>query len=560
MPMQLSWNSNHRLRGRCRSPGLRWLGQRGSAIARRAPWRHDRSRQLLTRRRERLGLRIDQSTADHRRPPLGGCGRAGRNPDRRRDDSPERRYRRIRSQSRRPDRPTAIDAGHVECPRASSRAQPGVRGRHAESRLYRFGNPANTGSKWIPTAMRRPSSCAKAKARCTAKARRTSSIRGNRIASREPACASTRYVDAPRLDEFDRWSSDRDRSYDTLGLGPLCIAGRRRLSGPRCQRHVARRRGLRQRLGPESRGRRLGAVPRRALGVGRPLGLDWVDDAPWGFAVSHYGRWANFGGTWGWVPGPVRTRAYYAPALVAFVGGSNFQLAISSGNVGGIAWFPLGPRDVYRAVLYGEPRLFRERQPQQHGHQHHRHQQLLQQHERDQRRVRQPASAGRRRRGSDDHVRAVAAGAKAAVRVTLADGCQRAGSGHRAGRADRKKRARRRRPRRQAAAAARIRAARRRSHRARLRRTSDSRAQQQQLAAKPGKPLDDAARKELKPAAAAPAPGRQSGDADASRAADPASADHAAPGAAGERSAHPRAQLPTPPAAARATTGTTRQA
>ena len=53
-------------------------------------------------------------------------------------------------------------------------------------------------------------------------------------------------------------------------------------------------------------------------------------------------------GTWGWVPGPVRTRAYYAPALVAFVGGDNFQLAISSGNVGGVAWFPLAPREVYR--------------------------------------------------------------------------------------------------------------------------------------------------------------------------------------------------------------------
>src|SRR4029077_11015724 len=79
-----------------------------------------------------------------------------------------------------------------------------------------------------------------------------------------------------------------------------------------------------------------------------PWGWTWIDDAPWGFAVSHYGRWANFGGTWGWVPGPVATRAYYAPALVVFVGGNNFQLAISGGNVGGVAWFPLGPREVYR--------------------------------------------------------------------------------------------------------------------------------------------------------------------------------------------------------------------
>ena len=59
-----------------------------------------------------------------------------------------------------------------------------------------------------------------------------------------------------------------------LGLRPLCIAGRRRLSGPRCERHVARRRRLRQRVGAESRGRRLGALPRRTLGMDRPVGLD----------------------------------------------------------------------------------------------------------------------------------------------------------------------------------------------------------------------------------------------------------------------------------------------
>ncbi len=70
-----------------------------------------------------------------------------------------------------------------------------------------------------------------------------------------------------------------------------------------------------------------------------PWGWTWVDDAPWGFAVSHYGRWAHMRGTWVWVPGPVRTPAYYAPALVAFVGGSNFQLTISSGAVGGVAGF-----------------------------------------------------------------------------------------------------------------------------------------------------------------------------------------------------------------------------
>ena len=77
--------------------------------------------------------------------------------------------------------------------------------------------------------------------------------------------------------------------------------------------------------------------------------------------------------------GPVATRAYYAPALVAFVGGSNFQLSISTGNVGGVAWFPLGPREVYRPWYSTSRRYFEQRQRQQHRRQHHGHQQLLQQ-------------------------------------------------------------------------------------------------------------------------------------------------------------------------------------
>ena len=79
-----------------------------------------------------------------------------------------------------------------------------------------------------------------------------------------------------------------------------------------------------------------------------PWGWTWVDDAPWGYAVSHYGRWANSAGSWVWVPGPVREQAVYAPALVAFVGGNNFRLAISAGSGAAVGWFPLAPREVYR--------------------------------------------------------------------------------------------------------------------------------------------------------------------------------------------------------------------
>ncbi|MFZ0910107.1 MAG: DUF6600 domain-containing protein [Candidatus Acidiferrales bacterium] len=73
-----------------------------------------------------------------------------------------------------------------------------------------------------------------------------------------------------------------------------------------------------------------------------PWGWTWVDDASWGYAPFHYGRWVMVGGYWGWTPGPVvvGVRPVYAPALVAWVGGGV--------GVGvGVAWFPLGPREVY---------------------------------------------------------------------------------------------------------------------------------------------------------------------------------------------------------------------
>lgn len=79
-----------------------------------------------------------------------------------------------------------------------------------------------------------------------------------------------------------------------------------------------------------------------------PWGWTWVDAEPWGFAPFHYGRWALVGGYWGWVPGPVVVRPVYAPALVGFVGGGGFGVGVAfGGGFSGVAWFPLGPRDVF---------------------------------------------------------------------------------------------------------------------------------------------------------------------------------------------------------------------
>ncbi len=79
-----------------------------------------------------------------------------------------------------------------------------------------------------------------------------------------------------------------------------------------------------------------------------PWGWTWVDNAPWGFAPSHYGRWVYVRNQWGWVPGPRHVRPIYAPALVAFIGGSGWSLSLSlGGGYSAIGWFPLGPREVY---------------------------------------------------------------------------------------------------------------------------------------------------------------------------------------------------------------------
>jgi hypothetical protein len=74
----------------------------------------------------------------------------------------------------------------------------------------------------------------------------------------------------------------------------------------------------------------------------------WVDDAPWGWAPFHYGRWVYIDGFWAWAPGPVARRPIYAPALVAFMIRDHDVSAQARAGLPGLWWV---------ALSWGEPVL-----------------------------------------------------------------------------------------------------------------------------------------------------------------------------------------------------------
>ncbi|MEP7139646.1 MAG: DUF6600 domain-containing protein, partial [Caldimonas sp.] len=92
----------------------------------------------------------------------------------------------------------------------------------------------------------------------------------------------------------------------------------------------------------------------------RPWGWTWVDDAPWGFAPFHYGRWVYHRSAWCWAPGTYVARPVYAPALVAWIGGPRANVSISIGGGAPVGWFPLAPREVYVPSYRSSPRYQRD--------------------------------------------------------------------------------------------------------------------------------------------------------------------------------------------------------
>ena len=151
-------------------------------------------------------------------------------------------------------------------------------------------------------------------------------------------------------DEFDRWASLRDRRSESSASARYVsqdIIGYEDLDEYGHWRTVAE-------YGPVWTPDRVpaGWAPYRDghWAWVEPWGWTWVDDAPWGFAPSHYGRWTRVDQSWAWVPGPMTSRPVYAPAVVQFVGGESrdSRTALTVAGIAAVAWFALAPHEVYR--------------------------------------------------------------------------------------------------------------------------------------------------------------------------------------------------------------------
>lgn len=151
-------------------------------------------------------------------------------------------------------------------------------------------------------------------------------------------------------DDFDRWAEARDRRDDssvTQRYLPPEVTGYEELDRNGSWQDNAE-------YGPLWTPRAVGAdwAPYRD---GRWIWMDlwgwtWIDNAAWGYAPSHYGRWVMVERRWRWAPGRVVGRPVWSPALVGWVGGGQTQLTFGGtvGRHGPVqGWFPLSPRDSY---------------------------------------------------------------------------------------------------------------------------------------------------------------------------------------------------------------------
>jgi hypothetical protein len=176
---------------------------------------------------------------------------------------------------------------------------------------------------------------------------------GQQISFKGRALEKVNVQESPPQDNFDRWSAERNRRDDqsvaaryvpreVVGYQLLDAAGEWRQDanyGP-----VWFPQGVAATWAPYRNGRWEWIAP---------WGWTWLDDAPWAFITTHYGRWTLVGKRWAWAPGRMGLKPIYAPALVAFVGNGHTPLAI--GGKQSVAWFPLAPGEAWQPAYPATP-------------------------------------------------------------------------------------------------------------------------------------------------------------------------------------------------------------
>lgn len=158
-------------------------------------------------------------------------------------------------------------------------------------------------------------------------------------------------VEMDRLDEWDNWNEQRDRtlersdsnryvSRDIYGAEDLDTYGRwvqdptyGNVWAPRVEAGWA----------PYREGRWVWEDY---------YGWTWVSNDPWGWAPYHYGSWFSGSNGWCWYPGRPYEHQFWRPALVAFFGfgggyGGGLDIGIGFG-FGNVGWVPLAPFEQYR--------------------------------------------------------------------------------------------------------------------------------------------------------------------------------------------------------------------
>jgi hypothetical protein len=179
---------------------------------------------------------------------------------------------------------------------------------------------------------------------------------GQQITFKGRSLAQLSAKEAPPQDAFDRWAAERNRQEDqtiSARFVPREVVGYQQLDA-----HGKWAHDLTHGMVWFPQGTAANWAPYRH-GYWEwisPWGWTWIDDAPWGFAPSHYGRWALIESRWAWVPGRLGLRPVYAPALVAFIGGGsgNWDLSTGGGRPG-VAWFPLAPGEAWQPAYRASP-------------------------------------------------------------------------------------------------------------------------------------------------------------------------------------------------------------